>query len=67
MQRIFCEQSQEREFTYGDLNAIVGEDQGRVGNSELGVRHGGRGRTGDEVSRGAGGEREVEDELEVRS
>lgn len=25
--------------TYGDLNTVVGEDQGRVGRSELGVRH----------------------------
>lgn len=25
--------------TYGDLNAIVGEDKGRVGRSELGGRH----------------------------
>lgn len=28
--------------TYGDLDAVVGEDQGRIGNSELGGRHGGR-------------------------
>jgi hypothetical protein len=28
--------------TYGDLDVVVGEDQGRVGNSELGGRHGGR-------------------------
>lgn len=27
------------DLTYGDLNAVVGEDQGRVGRSELGVRH----------------------------
>lgn len=25
--------------TYGDLNAIIGEDQGRVGRCELGTRH----------------------------
>lgn len=28
-----------RKNTYGDLNAIVGEDQGRVGRSELSGRH----------------------------
>lgn len=26
-------------LTYGDLNTVVGEDQGRVGRSELGVGH----------------------------
>ncbi len=31
-------------LTYGDLDAVVGKDQGRVGNSKLGGRHGGRGR-----------------------
>lgn len=40
--------------TYGDLNAVIGEDEGGVGASELGGRHGGRrvdwrGWTGDEV------------------
>lgn len=28
--------------TYGNLNAVVGEDEGRVGSSKLGGRHGGR-------------------------
>ena len=28
--------------TYGDLDAVIGEDEGGVGASELGSRHGGR-------------------------
>lgn len=26
-------------MSYGDLKALIGEDQGRIGRSELGVRH----------------------------
>lgn len=28
--------------TYGNLDTVIGEDEGRVGASELGSRHGGR-------------------------
>lgn len=38
--------------TYGDLNAVIGKDEGRVGRSELGSRH------GDEVCCGVVVERE---------
>lgn len=34
--------SRSKDNTYGDLDAIIGKDKGRVGASELGSRHGGR-------------------------
>lgn len=44
-------------WTYGDLDAVVGKDQGRVGHSKLGGRHGGRCWTRVEgVSKGIAGE-----------
>lgn len=58
VQRLFIVQHSGE--TYGDLNAVVGEDEGRVGAGKLGLRHGG---WQDRLTRGGWDE---EEEVEVR-